>query len=143
MKKGEPQKAQNINQFFLMCVLCLLWLLPFYGSVYTYKDSFRVGSGSVMPPPPDAVIATYCLPFFAWYVIGTAIALLSSFVAQSSFPVLASNARKRLSFVAPMNTTPPAVAMEPPILMRPVFFFPSGSSSVTPNVTCHAISPVF
>src|SRR5262245_10656017 len=37
----------------------------YYGSAYTYNDSFLVGSGSVMPPPPDAVIATYCFPFLA------------------------------------------------------------------------------
>src|SRR5262249_53385212 len=79
----------------------------------------------------------------AWYVIGTAIALLSIFVIHSSFPVFASKARKRLSLVAPMNTTPPAVAIDPPMLIRPVFFFPSGSSSVTPSVTCQAMSPVF
>src|SRR5262245_42931989 len=113
-----------------------------YGSEYTYNDSFLVVSGSVMPPPPDPVIATYCLPL-ASYVIGTAIALLSSFVTQSSFPVFASNARNRLSFVAPLNTTPPAVAIDPPILILPVFFFPSGSSSVMPNTTCQTISPVF
>src|SRR5262245_56341367 len=75
--------------------------------------------------------------------MGTEIALLSIFVTHSSLPFFASKARKRLSFVAPMNTRPPAVAIDPPMLMRPVFFFPSGRSSVTPNVTCHTTSPVF
>src|SRR5262245_37313872 len=69
-------------------------------------------------------------------------ALLSSFVTHNSFPFLTSKARKRLSFVAPIKTTPPAVAIEPPLLIRPLFFFPSGSSSVMPSVTCHTISPV-
>ena len=34
-------------------------------------------------------------------------------VVQTSLPVRESNARKRLSSVAPMKTRPPAVAMEP------------------------------
>src|SRR5262245_4461085 len=34
-----------------------------YGNEYTYNDSFLVGSGSVMPTPPDPAIAPYCLPF--------------------------------------------------------------------------------
>src|SRR5262245_49777150 len=75
--------------------------------------------------------------------MGTETALLLSLVTQSSFPFLLSNARNRLSFVAPTNTRLPAVAIDPPMFMRPVFFFPSGSSSVIPRVTCHTISPVF
>src|SRR5678815_5340434 len=71
-----------------------------------------------------------------------ACALISSFAVHSSLPVRESNARKRLSFVAAINTRPPAVAIGPPILRRPVFFFPSGSSSVTPSGTFHAMSPV-
>src|SRR5215831_14291457 len=92
---------------------------------------------------PPATMATYCFPFFPWYVIGTACALISSFVVHSSLPVLESKARNRLSFVAPMNTRPPAVAIGPPMLRRPVFFLPSGNSSVIPNGTFHAMSPVF
>src|SRR2546425_2539991 len=67
---------------------------------------------------------------------------MSSFALHHSFPVFESNARKRLSFVAAMNTRPPAVAMGPPMLKRPVFFLPSGNSSVMPSGTFHAISPV-
>src|SRR5579859_6582545 len=74
--------------------------------------------------------------------MGIACALISSFVTHSSFPVFELNARKRRSLVAPMNTSPPAVAMGPPIFSRPVFLLPSGNSSVTPNVTCQANSPV-
>src|SRR5512138_2399230 len=75
--------------------------------------------------------------------MGTAWALISSFAAHSSLPVLESNARNRLSLVAAMKTRPPAVAIGPPILKRPVFFFPSGNSSVMPSGTFHATSPVF
>src|SRR5215813_4127197 len=67
---------------------------------------------------------------------------MSSFAAHSSFPVLESKARKRLSFVAAMKTRPPAVAIGPPILRRPVAFLPSGNSSVIPRGTFQAISPV-
>src|SRR5689334_25173000 len=42
-----------------------------------------------------------------------------------------------------MNTSPPAVAIDPPPFTRPVFFLPSGSSSVTPNTMRQANSPVF
>src|ERR1700692_171422 len=42
-----------------------------------------------------------------------------------------------------MNRSPPAVAMEPPMLRRPVFCFPAGSSSVTPKGIFHTTSPVF
>src|ERR1700681_4597173 len=74
--------------------------------------------------------------------MGIACALISSLVTHSSFPVFESNARKRLSLVAPMNTSPPAVAIGPPMFSRPVLRLPSGNSSVTPSVTCHANSPV-
>src|SRR5579883_394549 len=72
-----------------------------------------------------------------------ACALMSSFAVHNSLPVLESNARMRLSFVAAMKTSPPAVAMGPPMFSRPVFFLPSGSSSVMPRGTFHAMSPVF
>src|SRR5438552_989990 len=68
---------------------------------------------------------------------------MSSFAVHSSLPVFESKARNRLSFVAAMKTRPPAVAIGPPMLRRPVFFFPSGSSSVMPRGTFHAMSPVF
>src|SRR2546426_5326158 len=68
---------------------------------------------------------------------------MSSFAVHSSLPVFESKARKRLSLVAPMNTKPPAVAMGPPMLKRPVFCLAGGNSSVTPSSTFQAISPVF
>src|SRR5665213_905256 len=74
--------------------------------------------------------------------MGTEIALYSSLVSHSIFPVRESKARKRLSLVAPMKTKPPAVTMGPPKPMRPVLRLPSGSSSVTPRGTCQANSPV-
>src|SRR5215471_9396714 len=67
---------------------------------------------------------------------------MSSFAVQSSLPLFESTARKRLSFVAAIKTSPPAVAIGPPMFKRPVFFLPSGNSSVTPNGTFHATSPV-
>src|SRR5215471_1724481 len=67
---------------------------------------------------------------------------MSSFAVQSSLPLFESTARKRLSFVAAIKTSPPAVAIGPPMFRRPVFFFPSGNSSVTPSGTFQAISPV-
>src|SRR5216684_7174880 len=70
-------------------------------------------------------------------------ALYSSLVSHSILPECDSNARKRLSLVAPMNTNPPAVTIGPPNPMRPVLRLPSGNSSVTPRRTCHANSPVF
>src|ERR1700733_1718513 len=75
--------------------------------------------------------------------MGTESALYSSLVTHSWLPFFESNARNRRSFEAPMNINPPAVAIEPPRLTRPVSFLPSGSSSVMPSRTCHAISPVF
>src|SRR5262249_4710909 len=62
----QPQKGTKFKKAF--CVFCaFLWLrfcrVSYQGSVNTYNDSFFVGSGSVMPPPPEAVIATYCFPF--------------------------------------------------------------------------------
>src|SRR5665213_1605953 len=68
---------------------------------------------------------------------------MASCVSHSCFPVFESNARKRLSLVAPMNSSPPAVAIEPPMLRRQVFCFPAGSSSVTPKGIFHTTSPVF
>src|SRR6185369_4413353 len=41
-----------------------------------------------------------------------------------------------------MKSSPPAVAIEPPILRRPVFCLPAGSSSVTPNGIFQTTSPV-
>jgi len=41
-----------------------------------------------------------------------------------------------------MKTRPPAVVIGPPRFSRPVFFLPSGSSSVTPSGTFQAMSPV-
>src|SRR5579863_9197120 len=69
-------------------------------------------------------------------------ALHSSLVTQSSLPVFESNARKRRSLLAPMKTSPPAVAIGPPRFMRPVCCFAGGSSSVIPSGTDHAKSPL-
>src|ERR1700730_716968 len=66
----------------------------------------------------------------------------SILVTHSSLPVLESNARKRLSSFAPINTSPPPVATDPPRLGRPVFCFSAGKLSVIPRGVCHAISPV-
>ena len=75
--------------------------------------------------------------------MGTAVAVYWSFVDQSSWPVFESKARKRLSLVAPMKTSPPAVAMGPAKApARPVCCFAPGSSSVMPRGTVQAISPV-
>src|ERR1700691_6268687 len=74
--------------------------------------------------------------------MGTALAVRSSLAAHSSLPVFDSNARKRLSVAAPMNTRPDAVAMGPALPAPPVLRLPSGSASDVPRVVCHAISPV-
>src|SRR6267378_4196177 len=92
-------------------------------------------------PPPPAAITTNCLPvFLPMYVIGLACALASRVAAHSCSPVFASNPRKRSSTVAPINTTPPAVTIEPPRFGVPVVVF---SSSTTPSGTFQAISPLF
>src|SRR5262249_7230976 len=53
---------------------------------------------------------------------------------QISLPVSLSKARKRLSLVAPMNTSPPAVASDPPMFGAPVGGRPrSMSLSTTPS----------
>src|ERR1700686_4356551 len=50
----------------------------------------------------------------------------------------------RLSMVPAMNTSPPAVAMEPPCPKAPVLWIPlASSSSVVPRGTRQAMSPVF
>src|SRR5207237_2316568 len=66
----------------------------------------------------------------------------SSLVDHSSLPDLESNARKRLSAVAPTKTSPPAVAIGPPAPGDPTFLFPSGRASFTPRGTFQAKSPV-
>src|SRR6267378_1886759 len=92
-------------------------------------------------PPPPAAITTNCLPLFLpMYVIGVACALASRSAVHSCSPVFASNPRKRLSVVAPINTTPPAVTIEPPRLSVPVIVF---NPSTTPSGTFQAISPLF
>lgn len=50
--------------------------------------------------------------------------------------------QERLSFVTPMKTSPPPVAMLPQRLMRPVFCLAAGSSLVMPNTVCKTIPPV-
>ncbi len=95
-------------------------------------------------PPPDAENerATYCLPSFPWYVMGVAVMLLSTFVD----PVCPCGNQKPGSgyqLVAPMNTSPGAVAIGPPLPAVPTLFFPSGMLVLMPSGTFHAISPVF
>src|SRR5256884_4094485 len=53
---------------------------------------------------------------------------------------ISSKARKRLSVVAPINTTPPAVTIDPPRFGVPVVVF---SSSTLPSATFQTISPLF
>src|SRR5579872_6353405 len=68
--------------------------------------------------------------------------LASNFVSQSSFPVFDANARNRESFVAPMKTRPPAVAMLPPRFNEPVSRTPMDSrASIFPNTERQAMSP--
>src|SRR5277367_6112687 len=75
--------------------------------------------------------------------MGTAVAVYLSLVDHNSLPVFESKARKRLSLVAPMKTSPPAVAIGPANAPeRPVCCFASGSSSVMPRGTVQTISPV-
>src|SRR5260370_14208334 len=94
--------------------------------------------------PPPAAIPTNCFFDFApRNVIGVACALAGNFVVQISFPVSLSNARKRLSFVAPIKTRPPAVVSEPPRFGAPVGGIPFAiSSSTTPSTDCQRKSPV-
>ena len=97
-------------------------------------------------PPPPAAMTTYCAPSLPRYVIGVAFPLAGSSVTHSSLPVFASNARNRLSTVAPMKTRPLPVAMLPPIFRMPLFspISPSSArSSLMPSGTLHAISPEF
>ena len=72
-------------------------------------------------PGPPAATTTYCLPSRPSYVIGVASAVAPISPTHSSLPVRESNARNRASSVAPTNTTPPAVAIDPPMLMVPLF----------------------
>src|SRR4249919_2801678 len=74
--------------------------------------------------------------------MGFAFTVFSTLVTHSSLPVFESNARKRRSLVAPMNTRPPAVTVGPALPLPPTFCLPAGRKSLTPSVVCHAISPV-
>src|SRR5580692_9160137 len=107
-------------------------------SANTCRASLSGEVGLVIPGwPIDVVIATYCLPSLPKKVTGTDSAPELNLVFHSILPVLESKARKWWSLVAPMNTSPPAVAMGPPVLRLPVFCFPAGSSSVMPSGTFH------
>src|SRR3954465_7877443 len=74
--------------------------------------------------------------------MGVAVMPFSLSIAHNSLPVFESKARKRLSPVAAMNTSPPAVAIGPPEPALPAFFFPSGIALLIPKGTLQAISPV-
>src|SRR5262245_35329435 len=117
----------------------LFMALP-YGSV---KATTVSAVGLCRNPPPPADTTTYCFPSRPTYVDGIECAGASSFSLQSSFPFRASNARKRPSIVAPINTRSPAVVMLPPRLGVPVLIPLASSSSKIPSGTCHLISPEF
>src|SRR3954465_4781919 len=94
--------------------------------------------------PPPAATTTYCRPSLPRKVIGVTWAQAGSSVSHSCLPVFDSKARKRQSIVAPMKTTPPAVAMLPPMLSVPVLSKPlSFSDWKNPSGTFHATSPLF
>src|SRR5665213_4428878 len=76
--------------------------------------------------------------------MGLAYPFAGSLVAHNSLPVFDSYAWKYRSLVAPMNSNPPAVATEPPMLYAPVSLNPRASSDSTrPNGILQATSPVF
>src|SRR3989442_2142690 len=77
--------------------------------------------------------------------MGVALAASISLVTHSSLPVFASSARKRASMVAPMNSSPPAVAIGPPRGSGvPVFGTPRASSSSNdPKGVRQSTSPEF
>jgi hypothetical protein len=67
---------------------------------------------------------------------------MSRVAAHSSKPVRESKALKRRSLLAPMNSSPAAVVIGPPMFNRPVRCFGPESCSVIPSGTRHAMSPV-
>src|SRR5438445_12180688 len=77
--------------------------------------------------------------------MGVALAASTNLVTQSSLPVFASIARKRASIEAPMNSSPPAVAIGPPRGSGvPVLGTPrASSSSKDPNGMRHTTSAEF
>src|SRR5438093_9984992 len=92
--------------------------------------------------PPPAATTTYWRLSLPRKVIGVVCAHAGSAVSQSCLPVRDSNARKRPSIVAPMKTTPPAVAMLPPMFNVPVLSKPWAlSDSTNPNGTFHTTPP--
>src|SRR5688572_3201773 len=74
--------------------------------------------------------------------MGSALPRRSSLVTHSCLPFFTSRARKRLSSVEAMKTSPLAVATGPARAGRPVFCLSVGSCSVIPSGICHAMSPV-
>src|SRR5262245_24715746 len=66
-----------------------------------------------------------------------------SFTTHASFPVFASNARKRPSLVAPTNTSPPPVTVGPALPLLPTSCLPGGSASLRPSGVSQTICPVF
>src|ERR1700683_5285413 len=75
--------------------------------------------------------------------MGIVWALASIFSVHNSLPVRASKARKRPSFVAPINIKPLAVTIIEPVLGAPVCEKPfSASASTVPKGTRQTISPV-
>src|SRR5437868_3809062 len=86
------------------------------------------------PPPPAAMTTNWRPP--ASYVIGVARAPAGKSAFHSSRPVSVSNARIARSSVAPMKTTPLAVAIGPPRFTAP------GKPPMVPSGTFQAIAPV-
>src|SRR5688572_22306891 len=94
--------------------------------------------------PPPAATTTNCLPLFGpRYVMGVACALAGKRVIHSSSPVSLSKARNLPSFVAPMNTSPPAVTIDPPKFGAPVLGIPRAvNSSYSPSADRQRCSPL-
>src|SRR5437870_3169031 len=96
------------------------------GAYSEISKGLRLGSGPSAETAgfkilgPTAITTNCLLIFLLRYVIGVAWAFASRVATHNSLPVFASNARKRLSVVPPMNTTP-AETIEPPRLGVPVF----------------------
>src|SRR6185295_11544699 len=94
-------------------------------------------------PPPAATTTNWRPLFGPRYVIGVACALAGKRVIQISSPESLSNARNFPSLVAPMNTSPPPVTIDPPRFDAPVFGIPRVvSSSYSPRVTRQRCSPL-
>src|SRR5207247_270293 len=92
--------------------------------------------------PPPAATTTYWRLSLPRKVIGVVCAHAGVAFPQSCLAVRDSNARTGQSIVAPMKTSPLAVAMLPPMFSVPVLSKPLAlSDSTNPSGTFHATSP--